>query len=636
MFFFSGIARDTLTLFADDKGIEDVLVQGKVSGLNLNVDARAVLNSLHIIGDDSANRLLGTASADTIQGMGGNDSLDGGGGDDYLLGGVGNDTLQGGAGADTMDGGSGNDTYHVDHSDDWALETVDGAAGGIDTVVSSIDWALELGIERLSLSGSAVVGIGNALNNTLTGNDEDNELDGGLGNDTLWGGLGDDLLVGGLGKDAMYGGAGDDLYHVDNAEDKVLETRSATDTRDAGGVDTVVSSISYRLPNLVEILLLDEDAGDIRGTGNALNNILVGNDGSNTLDGSSGNDTLIGLAGDDTLVGGAGDDLMDGGEGWDWYYINSANEHRRAEIKDTGENASDNDAVVFRTSVSGETLTLFADDKGIETVYAGERSSTLAVHVDASQVNNALWIGGNAGANRLVGTARNDTIDGDKGNDTLDGGLGADSLMGGDGNDLYVIDDVSDVAFEYTDSATGGVDTVQTSVSWTLGYGFENLVLTGIDNLSGSGNELANRITGNASNNLLSGGDGKDTITGAGGHDTLVGGAGADTFRITAALDATKNVALIGDFETGVDTIALENAVFTRLTTTGKLNTGSFRVFTESPITIGGLDANDHILYDQTTGHLYYDRDGSGSAAAILFAQVTPETLLKAADFLIT
>ncbi|KIK82499.1 calcium-binding protein, partial [Pseudomonas sp. W15Feb9B] len=103
----------------------------------------------------------------------------------------GNNILDGGLGADTLAGGAGNDTYIVDNLGDTINETSN-LASEIDTVRASVDWTLGANLENLILTGNAINGTGNELNNSLTGNDGDNTLNGGLGADIMIGGAGVD------------------------------------------------------------------------------------------------------------------------------------------------------------------------------------------------------------------------------------------------------------------------------------------------------------------------------------------------------------------------------------------------------------------------------------------------------------
>ncbi|OBQ32092.1 MAG: hypothetical protein AN485_22430, partial [Anabaena sp. MDT14b] len=95
---------------------------------------------------------------------------------------------------------------------------------------------------------------------------------------------------------------------------------------------------------------------------------------------------------------------------------------------------------------------------------------------------------GGSGNDIIYGDTGNDIIYGDNGNDILDGGLGADKLNGGDGSDTYYVDNAGDVVTEAYNNALGGVDTVFSTVNFTLGFGLENLTLTGTGNINGTGN----------------------------------------------------------------------------------------------------------------------------------------------------
>ena len=103
-------------------------------------------------------------------------------GADTLLGNGGDDLLIGGAGVDRMEGGGGNDRYIVDDSRDVVIEA---PGAGTDHVFAATGYRLGDGIERLSLTGAAAWGVGNALDNVLTGTDGANVLNGGLGRDRL-------------------------------------------------------------------------------------------------------------------------------------------------------------------------------------------------------------------------------------------------------------------------------------------------------------------------------------------------------------------------------------------------------------------------------------------------------------------
>jgi Ca2+-binding RTX toxin-like protein len=176
------------------------------------------------------------------------------------------------------------------------------------------------------------------------------------------------------------------------------------------------------------------------------------------------------------------------------------------------------------------------------------------------------------------------------------------------------------------------LDTVLSSLAaYTLAANVENLTLTGAAVINGTGNTLNNRLTGNTGANLLSGDAGADTLSGGDGNDTLTGGLGADTFRFDSPLNAATNRDLITDFTLAqVDRIELENSVFTALATTGALAASAFRSGTAA------TSADHRILYDSTTGLLSFDSDGTGAAAAIAFATLTPGLGLSSSQFTVT
>ena len=244
--------------------------------------------------------IAGTLFGDYLVGLAGNDVINGDNGDDAIFGDIGNDTLNGGNGLDTMKGGFGDDNYFIDNTGDVVTEKLN---EGTDKVNSSITYKLSANVENLTLTGtSAINGTGNNLNNTLVGNSAANQLNGDVGNDTLDGKSGNDALRGWSGIDTMIGGVGNDSYYVENTGDVVTEKLNE-------GTDMVNSSVTYTLSANVENLTL-AGASAINGTGNGLNNILVGNSAANQLNGGVGNDILDGGTGANSLTGGIGNDIF--------------------------------------------------------------------------------------------------------------------------------------------------------------------------------------------------------------------------------------------------------------------------------------------------------------------------------------
>lgn len=266
-----------------------------------------------------------------------------------------------------------------------------------------------------------------------------------------------------------------------------------------------------------------------------------------------------------------------------------------------------------------------------------------------TQETYAYVLGGN---DSILGSTGNDTILGYAGNDTLNGAGGSDAMLGGAGNDVYLVNATGDRVYETTTLGgavnAGGTDTVNSSISFSLsantGVSFvERLTLTGSAAINGTGNALANLLTGNAAANVLRGAAGNDTISAAGGNDILAGGlgndlltggTGADFFRFDTAPNSSTNRDRVADFNAAADTFQLENGIFTKLgAATGAMNAAYFK----SIATGGATDANDYVVYNHSTGVLYYDANGStnGLTDAVQIAVLTGAPTLTASDFVL-
>lgn len=281
-----------------------------------------------ITGNGKTNILNGGIGEDFLNGGGGNrNQLFGGVGDDELHSGTGNNnTLDGGAGADTMLNNGGSATFVVDNVGDTVEEW---GSEGIETVNSTISFALgsqaHEQIENLRLMAGAgdINATGNQLNNKLWGNEGKNTLEGGDGNDKQWGGDGDDHVHGGAGNDKLWGGGGKDHFMGGTGDDKfyVDQTNEVIVENAGEGLDTVLATASYTLGNHLENLTLQSGAPKgsphlaLDGTGNELDNTILGNNANNVLSGMDGDDTLKGKKGADTFIGGMGADTMYGGPG---------------------------------------------------------------------------------------------------------------------------------------------------------------------------------------------------------------------------------------------------------------------------------------------------------------------------------
>ena len=319
--------------------------------------------------------MTATAAGSTLTGGTNSDVMVGAAGNDRLSGGNGNDILLDGAGSDTLTGGSGADTFVL--TADGLTDTISDFTLGTDKLDLSC-WTMLRGLSQLMMMatptgmtitfGAEVLVVNSSTggsinpaalteadvlnlsriavtipdivapprsitgtpgNDILYGESGDDTLDGSFGYDRLYGGDGSDVVIGGnggdrldggSGADYMLGGGGHDIYVIDNIADVAQEDLAPAET---GGLDVLVSSVSYALAGNTETLLL---LGTANLSGNGRDgpaDALIGNSGSNVLTGMAGNDGLNGGGGNDTLIGGVGRDWLKGWGGADVFVYQS-------------------------------------------------------------------------------------------------------------------------------------------------------------------------------------------------------------------------------------------------------------------------------------------------------------------------
>lgn len=553
--------------------------------------------------------LTGNEFAQTVTGNAGNNVLDGGGGKDSLVGGAGNDTYVLGAESDTVTDSS-----------------------GIDTITSTISRSLATysTIENLTLLGNTSInGTGNALANIILGNAGNNILIGGAGADTLNGGAGSDtasyagaskgitanliapsgntndakgdtyysienlagssyddrlsgntaanILSGDAGNDTLSGGDGNDILAGGAGADKLIGDAGNDTASYAGASKGVVASLATPSSNT------NDAKGDtylsieyLLGSGYA--DKLIGNDLSNRISGEGGNDTIEGGAGNDILIGGAGADKLNGGAGSDTASYETAGSGVIASLKTSSINTGDAKGDVY-TSIERLTGSNYHDE--------------------------------------LYGDNGNNTLSGGGDNDTLEGGAGADVLIGGDG---------SQDGASYANATKGVVANLAKPSDNTNDA--KGDTYSSIERLVGSG--YSDVLKGDAHANNIFGKAGDDKLYGGLGWDYLVGGDGKDIFVFDSQLGPiyNPNSDTIYDFNVKDDTIWLDDDMFSKVGKVGDLSSEAFYSGAKAH------DASDRIIYDPTTGKLWYDSDGTGSAVAVEFAMTFVKGLaITAADF---
>lgn len=689
-----------------------------------------------LYGGDGNDTLSGNGGADWVSGDGGADTLAGNDGDDTLVGGAAADRLTGGGGADLFLWNTASDStrtqrdivtdFGADPGDRLGLGSggiftepgrylkymgqlaaafagtpgsvyaADGGDAGSDIgpgyaqvwwritgattylyvdvdddfMLSAADLVVQLG----GVSGLTAASFRDGTFTAQIGNHLDNLLPGGVDPDTIFGNGGADTLIGNESGDRLFGGIGADS----------LVGGEGSDTLDGGSGDD----------------MLDGGIGDDQGFGGDGNDTFLGGTGGELayggagddwLDGASESDALYGDEGNDTITGGQAADYLSGGDGDDLFLLARAS-HFAAGEQIGGDDGWD--VIRLTGAVANDNLVLTAQVTGIEEVAiagaTGDTSGTTPMSINASALGSAVLLRGNAGANRLIGTAYDDTLIGGLGADTLTGGAGidllshetdtvgvtvnlttgvssggtaagdsfsgienlrggsgndsltgngaanrlegmagADTLEGKGGNDTYVVSG-ADVIIE---AANGGFDTVETGVTTTLGANLEGLRLTGAAAINGTGNSAANLIEGNGAANVLNGGGGNDTLFGGAGDDRLIGNGGVDSLSggdgadVFVFLAPNAGLDTIDDFAHLVDRIEISGAGF------GGLAAGALDPTRFAANLSGVATSPDHrFIYETDTGNLFYDADGNGAGARIRIAVLAGMPDLTAAD----
>lgn len=466
-YWWTGIGSGTTRWSQMGTGVNGYQWQAQNAGRGYygNAQNDQYLGAENITGTRYADLLIGSDENNTISGGGGNDALYGLGGNDYFGYGSGNAYIDGGASSAvslTVAGVVGGDTLDCStQTGTMSINLVADGSGLKGTLITGTNTVAFLGIENF---------IGGAGDDTINGTEDGNYLVGGLGNDTLYGHGGDDIINLGqnrqnltdIGADSADGGTGTDwiIYSGINSYNNAMGVEIRLDQARTGAAAgwTQYAKITIGAGSYKYADL----AGFENVQGSGYNDLLVGN---------AGNNILWGLAGADTMIGGSGDDT---------YYVDSGSD--------------------LVSEIAGQ---------GTDTIYTTV-SHTLATNVE-------ILIGTGTANLVLNGNAQNNTLIGSSGNDTINGGTGSDVMIGGLGNDVYYVDSLGD---SISEAADAGIDTVYTTVNYTLGTTIENLsanVGTGL------------MLTGNAAANIITGGNGSDTLDGGIGADTLNGGSGSDT-----------------------------------------------------------------------------------------------------------
>lgn len=594
-----------------------------------------------LVGSDiSGNDVLTSeGSGDTLFGGPGNDSLQGRATGVALVGEDGRDTLSsdlsatlyGGAGRDFVIGVAANNYLFGNQDEDTILG---GLQGGDSMYGGKGDDQLGFynasGVSNIGVLVPPAVGGANQGNNFVSGN---------IGNDTIVGIGSGDSLYGGQDNDSVVV-VGDLSYGSGDLGNDTLSARNPQGS--ISPFDTTTALIG-----LTQVTLIGGGGDDsIRG------GIGTFGDGQNLLDGGDGNDTILSFAAQDSVLGGGGADFIS---------TNTSNELTTQGIPSSLPNFAGNSTLDGGFG-NDTVVAAFASDslfggEGNDSLFGffsimdgGVGNDTLdgSAFVRTSTVPLTVSLFGGTGADFIIGastTALSNVLDGGDGNDTIAFGSTGDTLLSASAN-MLGNDSISggsfDVGFTILDTlgsntvdGSDGNDSIRTGSGadflqgGTVAAGFAGGGAGDDTLIAGGGNDF---LFGGTGLDVLNGEAGDDTLEGGYNADTLVGGDGQDLFlyRFKAAI-AGSEADFITDFNAGENDLL----VFSRDTNTGgfgfdliagvsenELGPNQFVLIPTGVYTDGDANiASPLLAYEQATGALKYDANGSDAGATSIVAQ---------------
>ncbi|MEH2011610.1 calcium-binding protein [Nostoc sp.] len=440
-------------------------------------------------------------------------------------------------------------------------------------------------------------------------------ITGTFGDDVLLGTASNDRIIGSAGNDFILSGGGIDIVDYSNLGQAVSIgikgeiSKGSLGTDKVEQVETILGAIdransinaSSSLPGISIIANLSDNKLVVSGIPNSQsltfnvgrfvnvigtsgNDTITGDSQNNNLQGGNGNDTFFGSAGNDTILGGAGIDIADYSNLGQAVSVGIAGAIQKGSLgTDTVRNVetiigATGQSNIIDGSTALSNISIAADLSQNTVIVSGiANSEPLTFNVE-----NFINVIGTSGNDTIIGNDLSNFLQGGKGNDIINGNDGSDVLIGGAGNDFIDGGDGNDGA------------------------------------LGGAGND---NLIGGFGNDVFDGGAGNDTVTGGGNLDVLTGGAGFDLFPY---FSPTEGGDLILDFTPGKDQIGISASGFGLGLSVGSLPASSFVLGTSA------LDANSLFIYNDKTGQLFFDQDGSGSSAQQLLATLITVPTLNA------